>query len=156
MLLPLFEWIEDTWLGSTIAQSIWMFPVIEAIHLVALCALGGAILIVDLRMLGWGLKRQSIAELQGHAQKWLTRALTVMVVTGVLLFVSEAVKCYYNTSFWVKITTLPIALLFTYGVRNRVASRETIDTSGLTRLVGAISIVLWFTVAAAGRWIGYS
>ena len=65
-------------------------------------------------------------------------------------------KCYYNTSFWVKIITLPIALGFTYGVRNRIAGREDVDTSALTRWTATASLLLWFTVAAAGRWIGFS
>jgi hypothetical protein len=72
------------------------------------------------------------------------------------LFLSEAIKCYYNDAFWLKITTLPLALVFTFVVRERVATSETLDTSALTRAVGAVSLALWFTVAAAGRWIGFS
>ena len=79
-----------------------------------------------------------------------------MLPTGIALFCSEAIKCYYNTSFWVKITTLPIALLFTFTVRDRIAARAGTDASATTRLVALISIALWFTVAAAGRWIGFS
>jgi hypothetical protein len=84
------------------------------------------------------------------------RGVALMAATGVLLFLSEAVKCYYNTSFWVKITTLPFALAFTFGVRERVARDEQLDTSARSRSVGAASITLWFVVAAAGRWIGFS
>ena len=79
-----------------------------------------------------------------------------MVGTGFLLFMSEAIKCYYNTSFWVKITTLPIALLFTFKVRNRIASDPGLDTSLRSRMTAVGSLALWFTVAAAGRWIGFS
>lgn len=156
MLLPLFEWFEDGFIGSAIAQSIWAFPVIEAVHLVGLCILGGSVLIVDMRMLGVGLKRQGIAELNAHARPWLVRSVWLMLGTGILLFLSEAVKCYYNTSFWVKITTLPFALAFTFLVRNRIASDEALDTSARSRITAVASIVLWFTVAAAGRWIGLS
>ena len=61
-LLPYFEWIEATSLGNAIRQSAWLFPVIEAVHLLGLCVLGGAVLIVDLRMLGFGLRSLGIAQ----------------------------------------------------------------------------------------------
>ena len=156
MLLPFFEWCQNTFVGQAVNRSIWAFPVIEAIPLVGLCVLGGALLIVDLRMLGAGLERQRISELAGYARPWLVGAVSLMLATGLLLFLSEAVKCYYNTSFWVKITTLPVALVFTFAVRERLAHDPALDTSLKSRLVGATSIALWFTVAAAGRWIGYS
>ena len=75
---------------------------------------------------------------------------------GTALFLSESVKCYYNQAFWVKITTLPVALLFTYLVRQRVAMRAGDTSTGTTKVVAALSMMLWFTVAAAGRWIGFS
>ena len=156
MLLSFFEWCEATAVGTFVRDSLWLFPAIEAVHLLGLCLLGGSLLVVDLRLLGAGLKRQTIAELAGQVRPWLVGAVVVMGATGLLLFLSEAVKCYYNQSFWVKMTTLPIALLFTFTVRARVARSGGLDTSARTRLVGAASIALWFTVAAAGRWIGFS
>ena len=156
MLLPFFEWCEATWLGQLVRDSLWLFPAIEAVHLLGLCLLGGALLVLDLRLLGVGLRKQSIAELARGAQPWLVGALGVMLVTGLPLFLSEAVKCYYNQSFWVKMTTLPIALLFTFTVRQRMAVREGFDTSWRTRLLATASMLLWITVAAAGRWIGLS
>ena len=156
MLLSFFEWCDATALGAGVRNSMWLFPAIEAIHLLGLCVLGGSLLLVDLRLLGVGLKRQTISELADQAGRWLAGAIVVMAVTGILLFLSEAVKCYYNQSFWVKMTTLPIALLFTFTVRSRIPRTGGIDTSVRTRLVGATSIALWFTVAAAGRWIGFS
>ena len=155
MLLAFFQWCQDSLLGQAVSQSIWAFPVIEALHLVGLSFLGGSVLIVDLRMLGLGLNRQRIDELARYARPWLIASLGVMVVTGVLLFMSEAIKCYYNTSFWVKIITLPLALLFTFKVRERIAHRA-FDSSLETKAVAAASLVMWFTVAAAGRWIGFS
>ncbi|MGQ0647672.1 MAG: DUF6644 family protein [Gemmatimonadaceae bacterium] len=156
MLLPFFEWCEATALGQFIRDSLWLFPVIEAGHLLALCVLGGALLVVDLRMLGFGVTRQSIAQLAGTMRPLVLGALTAMVLTGVSLFLSEAVKCYHNPSFWVKMTVLPIALLFTFLVRQRVARDPSLETSLRSRLVASVSLGLWFTVAAAGRWIGFS
>ncbi len=156
MLLTFAEWCEATWLGTLVRDSLWAFPVIEAVHLLGLCLLGGTLLVVDLRMLGLGLRRQTIAELARDARPWLVAAVVVMLVTGVMLFLSEAVKCYYNPSFRVKAVTLPIALVYTFAIRERLTHDPLLDTSWKSRSVATISIALWFTVAAAGRGVGYS
>ena len=155
-MLPFFEWCEATAFGQLIRESVWLFPVIESAHLLALCALGGSLLLVDLRMLGTGLRRQSVAELARAARPWLVASLLGMAATGIPLFMSEAVKCYHNPAFWIKITTLPIALLYTFAIRERVAQRAAADPSWSVRLAAIGSLGLWFTVAAAGRWIGFT
>jgi hypothetical protein len=153
--LGLFEWCEATAVGSGIRESLWLFPVIEAVHLLGLCILGGSILVVDLRMLGSGLRHQPVASIAREAKPWLLASLAVMIATGTSLFLSEAVKCYYSPAFWTKMSTLPVALLFTLTVRQRVALAS-VEATRTTRLVGAASLTLWFIVAAAGRWIGFS
>ena len=155
--LAFFEWCETTWIGALIRDSAWLFPVIESVHLLALAAIGGAVLLVDLRLLGVGLRQRPVAELARDAEPWLAWSLVVMLATGVMLFSSEAVKCYYSPAFWVKMTTLPIALVYVATVRRWVAGREEGRIRPAWRaLAGGISVALWFTVAAAGRWIGFS
>ncbi len=157
MLLPFFEWCETLWLGQFVVGSNWLFPVIESVHLLALALLGGAVFVVDFRMLGLGLKDRGVAELANDVRPWMLAGLCVMVLTGVPLFLSEPIKCYYSTAFWVKMTTLPIALVFTLTLRARMAQAAPVrGTARRQQLVGALSIALWFTVAAAGRWIGFS
>jgi hypothetical protein len=156
MLLPFFEWCEATWIGQTIRDSLWLFPVIEAVHLLALAALGGAVFIVDFRLLGIGL-RQPVREIARDAQHWMNVSLPVILMTGVALFLSEAVKCYYNPSFWVKMTALPLAILFTLTIKRRITRRKDDDIPRMTgTLVALTSIGLWLVTAAAGRWIGFS
>jgi hypothetical protein len=164
MLLPFFQWCETLWLGRVVVESLWLFPVIEAVHLLALSLLGGAVLIVDLRMLGLGLTNRAVAQLARNAKPWLIFALVGLISTGIPLFLSEPTKCYYSPAFWVKMNTLAIALIFTFAIRNRVAltdfagktDKAVRNTARLQMLVGALSIALWVTVAAAGRWIGFS
>jgi hypothetical protein len=156
MLLPFFEWCETVWLGRAVVGSLWLFPVIEAVHLLALSVLGGAVLLVDLRLLRLALRDRTPAELWAAARPWMIGAIVMMIVTGVPLFLSEAIKCYYNTAFWVKITTLPFAIVFAYTLRTRVVRDSVRNTARRQALVGALSIALWVTVAAAGRWIGFS
>lgn len=133
----------------------WIFPAIESTHLLGLCALGGTLLIVDLRMLGLGLTSQSVSQLATAVHPWLKASLALMVSTGLLLFASEAGRVLHTPSFWVKIATLPVAILYTFTLRTRVAA-QSVDTSRRTRVTATVSLLLWFTVAAAGRWIGFS
>ena len=156
MLLPFFEWCETLWLGRAVIGSLWLFPVIEAVHLLALSVLGGAMLIVDLRLLGLGLTNRSTTELWREARPWMIAALVGLVATGVPLFLSEPIKLYYSTSFWVKMSVLPIAVIFAFTIRARVTADSVRNTARRQALVGALSIALWVTVAAAGRWIGFS
>jgi hypothetical protein len=155
--LPFFEWAEATTLGEMIRTSTWAFAVIESVHLLALSVIGGAVLIVDLRLLGFGLRTQPIADIAREARPWLVGSLIVMVVTGVGLFLSEPMKCYASTAFAVKMTCLALVLVFTFTVRMKV----TMADEGRVRppwlkLVALVSLALWFGVAASGRWIGFS
>ena len=134
----------------------WIFPGIESAHVLGLCALGGTLLIVDLRMLGVGLTNQSLAALATAVHPWLRASLALIVSTGLLLFASEAGRVIHTPAFWLKIATLPVAVVYTFTVRRRVAAQSGADTSRLTRVTATISLLLWFTVAAAGRWIGFS
>src|SRR5437762_269076 len=98
-LLPYFQWCEASLLGSTIRNSNWLFPVIESVHLLGLAAIGGAVLVVDLRLLGFGLRRQPVAQLAREAHPWLLGSLLTMLATGFALFLSESIKCYYSRPF---------------------------------------------------------
>jgi len=154
-LLPLFEWCEASTVGHAIRTSRWAFAAIESIHLLGLAAIGGAVLLVDMRLLGIGLRRQPVARLARDAQPWLVGSLVVMVSTGAALFMSESIKCYYSTAFRLKMTSLVLAILFTFTVRRTVAADA--DVGALRqKLVGFVSLALWFGVAASGRWIGFS
>lgn len=156
-LLPFFEWCEASTVGTTIKTSPWAFAVIESVHLLGLALIGGAVLIVDLRLFGLGLRRQPLAQLARDAQPWLVGSLLVMLSTGSGLFLSEAVKCYYSTSFWVKMTSLLLAMIFTFTVRQRVVmAEETRVGPHWQKLVALVSLGLWICVGAAGRWIGFS
>jgi uncharacterized membrane protein YhdT len=156
-LLPFFQWCYQTPIGETIRDSTWLFPVIEAFHLLGLGVTAGAVLIVDLRLLGVGLRKQPVAQLAAGAEPWLLGSLTLMFVSGFSLFLSESIKCYYSLPFWVKMTSLLLAVLFTFTVRRRVTRTELTSARPLLgRVTALISLGLWFGVAWGGRWIGFS
>jgi hypothetical protein len=157
LLLPFFQWCYQTEIGEAIRASTWAFPVIEACHLLGLGLTAGAVLLVDLRLLGVGLSKQPVAQISAGAQPWLLGGVSVMFASGIPLFLSESIKCFYSFPFWVKMTSLFLALVFTFTVRRRVTRTDlTSDRPLPGRLTALISLGLWFGVAWGGRWIGFS
>jgi len=156
--LSFFQWCYQTQIGESIRESIWLFPVIEAFHLLGLGLTIGAVLMVDLRLLGFGLVKQPAGQVAAAAEPWLLAGIALMFASGVPLFLSEAVKCYNSFPFWVKMTSLLLVLLFTFTIHRRVALA---DLTGARPPLGGtaaalISLFLWFGVAWGGRWIGFS
>ena len=152
-----FSWCEASWIGAGIRESRWLFPVIESVHLLGLAALGGIVLAVNLSLLGLGLGRASSAQLWRELRPWYFGSVALMLATGLLLFSSEAVKLYYHGAFWVKMSALILALLFTATVQRPTALADPARTSARrSRAVALISLLLWFLVGAGGRWIGFS
>jgi hypothetical protein len=145
--------IEASALGQTIRESTWLFPAIESTHLLALALLGGSILIMALSILGWGLKTP-LTELYQSAHRYWNGAVIVLLITGVLLGISEPVKLYGRQAFWVKMISLGVALAVTYFAFNPLVRRGASDLR--LRGVTVITIAAWLTVAMAGRWIGFS
>jgi uncharacterized membrane protein YhdT len=156
-LFPLFQWCEASALGTAVRTSSWAFAVIESAHLVALASIGGAVLVVDLRLLGFGLSEQPVRTIARDALPWLAGSLAVMLGTGIALFLSEATKCYNSTPFWVKMSSLVLAILFTFTIRRSITNADEGRVSAAARKsVAIVSLLLWFGVGAGGRWIGFS
>jgi hypothetical protein len=147
------ELLEASAFAQFIRESTWMFPAIEATHLLALALLGGSLLIVALAVLGVGLDRPP-AELLRSARPYVKSAIIALLVTGVLLGVSEPLKLYDRRAFLVKMIALAIALLITYRVFTPRVERG--EQGAVTRGVAGLTLAMWLTVAIAGRWIGFS
>jgi hypothetical protein len=156
-MLSFFTWCENTFLGERIRDSTWLFPAIESLHLLGLAVIGGAVLVLNLRLMGLGIARQPVAQLWRDTLPWLLGSLGVMLVSGFLLFTSEAVKLYYHEAFWVKMASLLLSILFTFTVVRKVALADPDRVRPLWRwVVALVSILLWSGVGVGGRWIGFS
>jgi hypothetical protein len=155
--VAVFQWLEKSSLSVSINVSLWAFAVVEAILLLALAVIGGAVLVVDLRMLGFVFQRQRVNDLARVAQPWFLWSLFGMLFTGFLLFLSLAASKYYvHTYFWVKMYFLAAAMLFSFTIRQWVImGDESRANSGLAKLVALVSIFLWAGVGFAGKAIGY-
>src|SRR5580700_12016685 len=154
-LVPFFQWCDDSAVALAIRNSRAAFPVIENFHLFALTVLLGSIVVLCLRQFGLILKAQPISEVAAALRPWNRWGLAVMLTSGILLFLSEAMKCYGNTSFRVKMIFLFAALLFQFTIYNRtVASEDKVAPIG-GKVAAAVALCLWFGVGLAGRGIGF-
>ena len=153
---PFFEWSEKLWIGQAISGTIWAFPVIETIHILALTMMFGAIVIIDLRMLGLGMKKQSVALLARNLEPYMTWGLVTMLATGYLLFCSEAMKCFANDGFKFKMAVLFPAIVFQFTLFRWITHRdEEGRPMALGWVVALLSLALWFGVGVGGRAIGF-
>ena len=154
-LYDLADALEKTPLGQSIRESTWLFPAIEATHLLALALLGGAVILLDLRLMGVGLTGQPVSTVERGVRPYLVWSVIALIATGVLIGLSETLKLYGKPAFWVKMTALAVAIVFTFGVRNPYARKDP-DRGFAASAIALISLALWLTVALAGRWIGFS
>jgi hypothetical protein len=153
-LFPLFRWFELTWLGSTIRMSTYLFPAIEVVHLFGLVLLLGTLVVVDMRMVGLGMRRQTVPQLFRAFSPLNGTGIALMLLSGIPLFLSEAIKCYQNDGFRMKMLFLFMALIFHFTIHRKVASSDNVGTPWL-QLTGLLSLFLWFGVGLCGRAIAF-
>jgi hypothetical protein len=151
-LLPLFQWAAHTPLFSVMRDSKWGFAVVEMVHLLALASLGGTVLVVDLGILGIGLRRQSPSRVACELAPLFRASLIAMAMSGSLVVSAEALKCYYHPAFRLKMVLFALAVLFHFTVHRRAVQTP---PSLRTKLVAAASLTLWLGVGLAGRAIGF-
>jgi len=159
-LLALCKWLEQTSVGASIRQSLWLFPAIETVHLLGMAVLVVTIAVFDLRLLGWLLWRERVSTLARRLLPWAWLGFAVQVVTGVLLFSSEAIKIYTNPAFRLKVLLILLAgvqaLIFHRTTYRHVTvwDESTVLPAG-AKLAGSLSLLFWIGVVAAGRFIGF-
>lgn len=138
----------------------WAFPVCEVLHIVGFAMLIGTISIVDLRLLGVGMKKQTSAELLQDTAPWTLLGLMLILTTGPLIFSSGPATYIgtgelhtWNKSFLYKMVALAIAIVYNWTIHNKVAGSK--DPGGLGKAVGAFSLVLWASIIFAGIFIAF-
>ncbi len=154
-LLSVFQWLDATPISVVIRNSTTIFPVVEVFHLLGLTLLLGTITITDLRMLGFGMRRQSIATVAGQLGPYTSWGVVVTIVTGLLLFLSEAMKCYGNEAFPYKMACLLGGIIVYYFIQRRITRPESRVSPALLKVIAVLSLLLWYGVAIAGRAIAF-
>ena len=155
MLLRFFQAMNETAMSVLIRESLWMTAVFNTLHLLFLVVFVGAVLIVDLRLLGRGASDQPLAHVARDAQPWLIGALIGLTMTGIPQLMSNALREYRSELFWMKMAILLVAVVFTFTLRRTVTLADESRVAPATRkAVGFISLALWTAVLIHARLIG--
>ena len=146
-------------LASAMRDSLWLFPLVETVHIIGFSILVGAVVMFDLRVLGIS-KRLSVRLLARHLLPWSAGALFVIVPTGLLMFASEASDLVGNRAFVVKMSLLMLAganaAAFHLGAfRNAELWDQNIPAPAGAKLHAIASMLIWAGVITCGRMIAY-
>ena len=159
-LLTFCQWLENTAPAVALRDSVWTFDIVETIHTLGITLVAGTIMLVDLRLLGMGLKREHLSEVISRIVPWTLWGFAFMFFTGCLLFSAEAVKLYGSPAFRIKLVLLSLAglnaLIFHTTIYRQAAEWSNAPVAPLrARVAGALSLILWMCIIAAGRAIAY-
>jgi hypothetical protein len=160
-LLPFFQWLEGTAGSVAIRESTLLYPIIETTHVLMLCLFLGMIAMLDLRLLGAGLRGIPVSEVAGRLLPLAFIGFTLMTISGMLLFYSGPVRAAGNIFFRIKMVMLALAginaALFHVTIYRRVTDWDCDSTPPLrARLAGFCSLLLWSAVVICGRMQAYN
>ena len=156
-LLTVFEWLETTWFG--VIGKTWgaAFAFVEAVHLLGLALLGGCVLAGDGRLLGVVLTDVPTQTVVERTHRVFVFGLSICLATGIFMACGVATKIYYLPVYWFKMLALSAGMLFHFHVRRPLLSHDIQSLNPVVvKMVAVASMLVWFMVAATGRWIGFS
>jgi hypothetical protein len=159
-LVSLFQWLNDSAFSVWLRESDTPFPIIETVHILALGLSVGTIMWVDLRLMGRVTTRYRVSDVVGRLEPWAIAGFAVMFSSGLLLFISEPIKCYTTLSFQLKAVMLLLTGLNVWYFHAKVypGVAEWDESAVMPRrakMVGLVSMLLWFGIIIAGRWTAY-
>ena len=160
-LLTWCQWLEQTQLATAISESVWLFPIIEGAHILALPLSVGMILMFDLRLLGWAFQGGSASRLMRDVLRWSKFGFAVMFITGVLLFMTHAAQAYENVFFRTKMVFLLLlginAAVYQIVFYPNMARWEAGGGTPFgARVCGGLSLIVWLGVIICGRTMAYT
>jgi hypothetical protein len=160
MSLPeMMSWLQHREFSTTIAESTWMFPGLETLHVIAVTLVVGSVAMMDLRLLGVGRGRPA-SEVLATTLPWTWSAFAVALLAGGLLFCSKAETYYNNIPFRIKMLCMALAginmLAFHVLTARSMAQWDSSAPPMTARVAGGISIGLWIVIVAMGRYVGFT
>lgn len=160
-ILDICTWLETTPIAVMVRESALLFPWLEAIHVAAVTLVLGFIVILDARLLGLFSKNEAVTKMTNELTPWVWRFFAVAAVTGLLMFSGTASKYITNPPFLLKMSFLAAAAinmgLFHFTTYRGVARWDrALPPPAAARLAGGLSIALWVSIIAIGRYIGFT
>jgi len=159
-ILQWAEWLQNTSISTAIRESTLLFPFIEGTHVLAIALSVGIIVLLDIRLLGWGLRKTPVSDVFEKLRPYALAGFAVMFITGILLFWAEPILCVTKVSFIVKLGLLVLAglnaLIFDRRVYPTVKGWNTSAViPGRAQFAGGASLALWAAIIFCGRWTAY-
>ena len=160
-LLAFCEWLAATQGSIALHESLYMYPLVESAHVLALCLFVGLAIVLDLRLLGKLLRDVPVSQVIARLLPWTVGGFVVMVITGILLFYAIPIRTYQSVWFRAKVIFLILAGINVYYFHTRVETTiAQWDTAVITpkaaRRAGLFSLILWAGIIVAGRFIAYN
>jgi len=151
------EWLQFSPLGSFVAESLWAYPAFETLHVMGMAMLVGVLGLTNLRVLGYKRELPLIGTRELLPLAWL--GFTVNLITGCLLFSSDAVYFFNSWTFRVKILLIILAginaAILSRGIFRKVADGSNVTLPPSYKFVAASSLVFWLGAIFAGRLVAY-
>lgn len=160
-ILDICTWLQNTSFGTGLRESIWMFPIVESTHVLALSLSVGTLLWMDLRLTGTFMKKQPMSKVSRSVLPWTLVGFGIMTITGILLFWCQAVKAYNSIFFKMKIIMLALAAINAIAYHTTIYLKmdewdKTIPPPARARFAGWCSIILWIGIIVCGRTMAYN
>jgi len=160
MILSFAQWVQATAFFTALRESWRVYPIVMSIHLLGIAMFGGMVLLTNLRLLGWAMRSRSVTDVVDQLRVPKRVGLIMIAICGILMLGSKAEEYYYNV--FVRIKLLLLTLMFIHGwVFRRTVYYNTAEIDNAARIPGraklaaTLSMILWASIACAGRGIGY-
>jgi hypothetical protein len=151
----LFNSIQHSGLGQALGKAPHLVGALsQLIHITGLLLILSAVVLINLRLLGFGLKKQSLPGLVKTTTPQIWYGLGLLVLSGLFIFIPSATIYLHNSAFWTKFSLLAIALVIQFTLFRKITLEEN-PGRGVAILTAVTSLVLWFGVSFAGRFIGF-
>src|SRR5262245_16024841 len=160
-LYELAQRVQEMPSSIALRESLWMYPIVETVHVLGLCLFVGTAWLWDLRLLGVMLRGVPVSRVSKQILPWTTVGFAIMAVSGLGLVFSEPLRFYSNIFFRIKLVLLASAGLNAFIFHKTVGRRKDEWHSSTLLpvrawLSGALSLGLWATVIVTGRLIAYN
>ncbi|MBU2098691.1 MAG: hypothetical protein KKD00_08005 [Gammaproteobacteria bacterium] len=138
----------------------WLFPLFNSLHVLSVCFMLGALLMLDLRMTGIAATRYTIEHLSKDFLPWIWVSFIIAVLTGAALFITRASAHVLNPAFQWKVLLMLFAainmLVFHWRSRRIPSVLTQVSCTPLwIKISGISSLLLWLGATLAGRWMGH-
>ena len=154
-------WLSGTGFSLWLQTHFWVIPTGQSIHILAIGALFGSALMLDMRIFGLAGCHRSLTQLSDRYEPWIWWAMVVLLCSGSILSIAEPVREFINPIFWIKMGLIPIAVVLNIAFYRTVRRKAAVwDNEGTphaaVRTCAILLIFLWWAIMFCGRWIAYA